>query len=255
MIVQGCYWDFGRWSDLWRVWRPLPEPCPGFEDCMKAARTQDDQLRWARIVCDLVKEVFRRCEKSAWAAHLEIAARLQGLLSLDSSGRQVLPHDVKADLSRAYCMAVAAAPLTNPSQMGDKGLTSREFVRLLVSSARSGIESQQQIAILGLGHINTACQTLVAQEAAALAEDYLERQMQRVMAGCSTCCGCCCRWCTGAVSSRQGPLQEQALPSDPAQGGVCFPACRPGSTYPGWVLASCAIWWLPERSKLIPSQP
>jgi hypothetical protein len=21
-IAQRCYWDFGRWSDLWRLWRP-----------------------------------------------------------------------------------------------------------------------------------------------------------------------------------------------------------------------------------------
>ena len=22
-LVKQCYWDFGRWSDLWRVWRPV----------------------------------------------------------------------------------------------------------------------------------------------------------------------------------------------------------------------------------------
>lgn len=22
-IARRCYWDFGRWSDLWRAWRPL----------------------------------------------------------------------------------------------------------------------------------------------------------------------------------------------------------------------------------------
>lgn len=22
-LVKHCYWDFGRWSDLWRIWRPV----------------------------------------------------------------------------------------------------------------------------------------------------------------------------------------------------------------------------------------
>ena len=67
-----------------------------------------------------------------------------------------------------------------PAQVGDKGLSSREFCRLMVSSARSGVDSQQQVAILGLGHVSASCQALAAQEAAFLAEDYLDRQMQRV---------------------------------------------------------------------------
>lgn len=229
ILVARCYWDFGRWSDLWRLWRPLPDPLPQFEECAATARSADDSVRWARMVCELMKEIWRRCESSAWSGHLEIAAKLQALLSLDSNGRQVLPHDMKTELCRAHCLAVAAAPLLEASQVGrswadlmlrspdacaglsvaavacslswpasaycpnklaflvhlclqvgDKGLTSRDFTRLLVSSARSGIESQQQIAILGLGHISSACQAMAVQEAAALAEDYLDRQMQRV---------------------------------------------------------------------------
>lgn len=27
-LVQHCYWDFGRWSDLWRVWRPVGDDRP-----------------------------------------------------------------------------------------------------------------------------------------------------------------------------------------------------------------------------------
>lgn len=141
----------------------------------------------------------------------------QALLSLDSNGRQVLPPDAKTDLSRAYCLALAAAPLLDasvrcdsavatlwprsghavishvptrarvlrwlagrrkghwptlplplltlfmpcglrpacaphlpspcpharPQHLGERSLTSRELVRLLVSSLRSGGEVQQ----------------------------------------------------------------------------------------------------------------
>lgn len=39
-ILQRSYWDFGRCSDLIRVWRPLPEGVT-FEGCMMQARTHE----------------------------------------------------------------------------------------------------------------------------------------------------------------------------------------------------------------------
>ena len=27
-IARRCYWDFGKWSDLWRVWRPVGSERP-----------------------------------------------------------------------------------------------------------------------------------------------------------------------------------------------------------------------------------
>lgn len=43
-IVARCFWDFGRWSDLWRAWRPLPASGTGFEECMQRTRTQEASL-------------------------------------------------------------------------------------------------------------------------------------------------------------------------------------------------------------------
>lgn len=135
-IVARCYWDFGRWSDLWRVWRPLPAAGATFEECLQRTRTQEasdwvwavpelgargaavaghvrmfrdgehlravalalralpptpahncgrayfiyamqDHVRWARLLCELMREVWERSEKSAWPAHLELIAKLQ----------------------------------------------------------------------------------------------------------------------------------------------------------------------------------
>lgn len=157
------------------------------------------------MLCELMREMWRRREQSAWPAHLELISKLQvgglsmavccccrtrkggwrcagwrgrasaacreklptpspphlpapapvparpqALLSLDSNGRQVLPPDAKTDLSRAYCLALAAAPLLDAARLGERSLTSRELVRLLVSSARSSAEVQQ-VRALGLG--------------------------------------------------------------------------------------------------------
>ncbi|KAL4428595.1 hypothetical protein ABPG77_008907 [Micractinium sp. CCAP 211/92] len=178
-IVARCFWDFGRWSDLWRAWRPLPASGIGFEECMQRTRTQEDNIRWARILCELLREVWQRADKSAWPAHLELIAKLQALLSLDSNGRQVLPPDTKTDLSRAYCLALAAAPLLDTSRLGERSLTSRELVRLLVASIRSCTEVQQATAVLALGNMHPACHGLVLAESMVLADDYLDRQMAR----------------------------------------------------------------------------
>lgn len=36
-----------------------------------------DNIRWARILCELLREVWQRADKSAWPAHLELIAKLQ----------------------------------------------------------------------------------------------------------------------------------------------------------------------------------
>jgi hypothetical protein len=105
---------------------------------------------------------------------------LQGLLSLDSSGRQMLPPDAKTDVSRTYCLALAAAPSLDAVRLGERSLTSRDLVRLLVSSVRSSAEVQQATAVLALGNMHPGCHALVLGEAVVLADDYLDRQMQRV---------------------------------------------------------------------------
>jgi hypothetical protein len=198
--AQECFWDFGRWSDLWKMWRPVPDGA-GFEQCLGGgADNQEvrgsmgcrsmcqrlysaekaaillfqDGVRWARVLCELMKEVWHQCGEAASMVYGEVAAKLQALLSMDSNGRQILPHDSKSVLARSYCLLLA--PLVDAGQHGDnKRLTSREFVRMLVFSARTGIEALQQIAVLALGNINPACQALVAQEAAIMSEDFLDR--------------------------------------------------------------------------------
>ena len=185
-----------------------------------------------------------QCLHCAWppsaAPPPEPLLPLQALLSLDSNGRQVLPQETKTDhLARAYSMALAAAPLLDASRLGERSLTSRELIRLLVSSVRSGAEQQQvcavvvlwsccghavvmildcwvaggvchalvaslhmqaascrhpscniatttwccplqATAVLALGNMHPACHALVLAESAVLAEDYPDRQMQRV---------------------------------------------------------------------------
>lgn len=53
-----------------------------------------DNIRWARILCELLREVWQRADKSAWPAHLELIAKLQvaGLWDLWCVGRSLGPQ-------------------------------------------------------------------------------------------------------------------------------------------------------------------
>lgn len=178
-LVQRCYWDFGRWSDIAKKWRPLPEMPRSFDDLLWACKSADDPLRWSRLLCDLSKETWTSCEKSAWSAHLELCAKLRTLTSLDSSGRSVLPHDHKVDLARSYSMVIAAAPRIGKSQVADNTLTTIDFIKLHVNCARSGVDALQQMSILVLGNINPECRALVIQEASQLTDDFMEQRQQQ----------------------------------------------------------------------------
>jgi hypothetical protein len=38
-ITRRCYWDFGRWSDVWRAWRAVPEAGATFMTCLQRRDT------------------------------------------------------------------------------------------------------------------------------------------------------------------------------------------------------------------------
>ncbi len=69
---------------------------------------------------------------------------MQTLLSIDSNGRASLPSETSAadarklDVARCYIAAASAAPPMDagPGQGPDRGLSTVEFVRLLVFSIR-----------------------------------------------------------------------------------------------------------------------
>jgi hypothetical protein len=169
-FLRKFYWDLGIWSDTWREWRPVPLEA-SFSECLSCPRSADDSqgLRWGRVLCEITREAWQRCERSAWWCHVEVATKLQSLIVVEPSGRRVLPQEgLRGELARVYTLIAAAAPLLDATHVGDKGLRSEEFVRLLVASARAGVD----YAILALGSLQSSCHTLVAAEAATLADDY-----------------------------------------------------------------------------------
>lgn len=43
-VVRECYWDIGRWSDIWRLWRPLPPGPLTLERCMRISQSNEARL-------------------------------------------------------------------------------------------------------------------------------------------------------------------------------------------------------------------
>lgn len=140
-----------------------------------------DVFRWARIMCELFKETWARSPAVAQRAQAELAIKLQSLMVLDSGGRAALPQEGKYAQTAIYCLALAAGPATLPDSPPDSGLSKRDFVRLLITSIRAGLEFHQSVSAMALGNVHSSCQSLVVQECMVLTEDYLpDRQMQRV---------------------------------------------------------------------------
>jgi len=134
---------------------------------MESIGGPEDDVRWARVLCELAREAWRRCEKSAWMGHTEITMKLQDLISLDSTSRQILPCELglsRGVLARRYAMIASAAPLLDATIVSDKSMTSRELVRLFVSTARAGGE----FAGFALGCMDSSCHTLVVSEVSGL---------------------------------------------------------------------------------------
>ncbi|KAL6769541.1 hypothetical protein ACKKBG_A31400 [Auxenochlorella protothecoides x Auxenochlorella symbiontica] len=179
-VVRECYWDIGRWSDIWRLWRPLPPGPLTLERCMRISQSNEDIFRWARIMCEIFKEAWARVQDVAQLAQIEIAIKLQALTVLDSAGRQSLPQEGRYAPTAVYCLALAAGPASVPDPPRETVFSKRDYVRLMVTSVRAGLDFHQSIAAMALGNVHPTCQSLVVQECMLLTEDYLvDRQMQR----------------------------------------------------------------------------
>ncbi|KAL0053523.1 hypothetical protein WJX82_006983 [Trebouxia sp. C0006] len=182
-VSHRCYWDFGRWSDLCRVWRQAgddlqPEELLNFEAVLSRNGTYEDSVRWARCLSEIVKQAGQLCNESATAAYVEVSSRLQALMYKNSSHQVILPADSlgessKADLCRTYCMVAAASPLHSSSASRGQGvLSTKDLFKVMLSNVRAAPEPFQQAALLALGFCNCESVPLLLEEMQGLIEEY-----------------------------------------------------------------------------------
>eukprot|EP00873_Tetraselmis_striata_P016178 jgi/Tetstr1/436442/TSEL_025271.t1 len=94
-IAQLCYWDFGRFSDLWRMWRSVPpEVQPGLWPLLSSGNkglhdTGNDPVRWARFLSEIVRRISILCPKSVTFAYEEISSRCHRMMHSQESGQMV----------------------------------------------------------------------------------------------------------------------------------------------------------------------
>ncbi|CAL8468215.1 g7754 [Coccomyxa elongata] len=180
-IARRCYWDFGRWSDLWRAWRPLGssrEASLCLPDLLRRVLMYEDSVRWARCLAEVMKTATVMCPASPTAAYAEIVSRLQAMMYRDSSGRIVQLADAsgdtwKADLTRTYAMVSCACPPPGPppQQQPPPSLSHRELFRMILQNIRTGPDAVQQAAVLALGCCNPGCMSVLLEEMQGMNED------------------------------------------------------------------------------------
>ncbi|EIE19264.1 hypothetical protein COCSUDRAFT_48883 [Coccomyxa subellipsoidea C-169] len=195
-IARRCYWDFGKWSDLWRVWRPIGAERPsrdaavGLPELMRRALMYEDSVRWARCLAEVMRTASVMCPASPRAAYTEIVSRLQAMMYRDSSGRVVQLADAsgdtwKADLTRTYAMVSCACPPPGPSpQKPPPSLSHRELFRMILQNIRrattpqTGPDPVQQAAILALGSCNPGNMPILLEEMQGMSEDPAAERMK-----------------------------------------------------------------------------
>lgn len=252
-ITQKYYWDFGPWGDIWREWRALPEDNYNFMDCLSRLRTNEDSIRWSRILCELCKELFIRCEQSAFVLHKEIVSKLLALASLDSSGRQSLPTDgSRGELARNYVLCGAASPLFDSVRSKEQRLDSLDFVRLLISSART--TNVDCSAVLGLGYINPSCHIIVVREVSSLLKE--NTSSTGAASGTGTVGGSRSGPTGGLAGSMKssrsgGPKREEVRLFQAHVFRIVASNLLPGSLIENTALRECLVEFVAETSRFI----
>eukprot|EP00891_Asterochloris_glomerata_P001080 jgi/Astpho2/1080/fgenesh1_pg.00017_%23_19_t len=187
------YWDLGRWAELWRVWRTpaddrhRDEPLD-LKALLERCSTSDDAIRWARCLSEILKHAGHMCSASVTSAYIEVCRRLQGQMYRNSSGQMVLLSDTagdsgKIDMCRCYRMVAAACPSVSTAVAARAGvMPSKELVKQLLATVRTGAEAHQQAAMLALGYCHPDNLPPLFEEMPALIEDYSSVKTNFIMA-------------------------------------------------------------------------
>lgn len=148
-IIRSVYWDFGPYSDIQRIWRPLPQNL-SFYKCM--ANAQKSDIRWSMILSQIMREAWKHARKSAAEIFLHCHRKLELAVTLDHNGKKFISLDGDNFYwTRMYAMLNASAPYdVCDNKSGHIAARMESFVDLLVNSARMGMENS--VIILGSVH-------------------------------------------------------------------------------------------------------
>eukprot|EP00898_Chlorokybus_atmophyticus_P003403 jgi/Chlat1/4063/Chrsp26S04002 len=113
-ILQRCYWESSRWSDVGREWRAIPDGVTLTKVCCSGEPS--DNLRWVHCLGELVKYVAELCPAPVQLARSEAGLRLMTLMYLDGGATA---NESRFEQWRNYGMFAASSP-QNDAPVGTK---------------------------------------------------------------------------------------------------------------------------------------
>ncbi|EFJ49201.1 hypothetical protein VOLCADRAFT_117341 [Volvox carteri f. nagariensis] len=195
-LLRETYWDFGDFSDMWRLYKPVPENVT-FEEVLAAPGRPSDELsrvRLARALLALMALAVRLVPASAAVAAVELVARLGRMLGRGGDNRLVLLAEYlepgRRDAWRNCSAMICACPHTLRERTQEKlarrlpSLTSRDIIRmhlaLLTACASSSSSSAQAVppslqlcSMMSLGHLSSDMYGILMEEMQPYIDDYL----------------------------------------------------------------------------------
>ncbi|KAF5769782.1 putative Cell morphogenesis protein [Helianthus annuus] len=165
-IVQSCYWDSNRESDV----------APPDATLEAILHENHDKNRWARCLSELVKYGALLCPRAVQEAKVQITKRLALVTPVELGGKahQVQDADNKLDQWLMYAVFACSCP---PGREGSSAAATRELFHLIIPSLKSGSEASVHAAIMALGRSHLeACEIMFSELASFMDEISLETE-------------------------------------------------------------------------------
>ncbi|XP_076893206.1 uncharacterized protein LOC143545157 [Bidens hawaiensis] len=159
-IVQSCYWDSNRESDV----------APPDATLEVLLSENHDKNRWARCLSELVKYGAMLCPRSVQEARVQITKRLALVTPVELGGKahQVQDADNKLDQWLMYAVFACSCP---PGKEASGAAAARELFHLIIPSLKSGSDAYVHAAIMALGRSHLEVCEIMFSELASFMDD------------------------------------------------------------------------------------
>lgn len=184
-IAHRVYWDIGKWSDLFRRWKSVPENITLADILLSKTEGTHGFVRLARCLSEIAAVSHSLCSKAFEHAYVLITKKLAHFSRSDHVARMSsisdMTESISLDLLRNYCCFASSCPpykntgivcsastFTHPVCLQERisrgVLSAVKLHQLLLNLLTIGTHAHQEIAVLALGNCNPEAYESLATE-------------------------------------------------------------------------------------------